>query len=93
MVDCPLGSLILAAGVIAVTDNHDKDSRIDRVFAAQQQTALELRGSTAKERIEQLNGNLRILSSETGSRIEATVPLSHMLPPETGDARSRKASA
>ena len=46
-----------------------------------------------QERIEQLNGTLRVLSSETGSRIEATVPLSHMLPPETGDSRSRKASA
>ncbi|MEO3417337.1 cache domain-containing protein [Roseovarius sp. CAU 1744] len=35
-----------------------------------------------QERIEQLDGNLRILSSRTGTVIEATVPLSHLLPPE-----------
>lgn len=35
-----------------------------------------------QERIEQLDGTLRILSSRTGTVIEAQVPLTHMLPPE-----------
>jgi len=40
-----------------------------------------------------LEGSLRILSSKTGTVIEAQVPLSHMLPPEQtatlpGDASS-----
>jgi len=43
-----------------------------------------------QERIEQLDGTLRILSSKSGTVIEANVPLSHMLPPQ--DQRS-KASA
>ncbi len=33
------------------------------------------------ERIEQLDGSFRILSSNTGTVIEAQVPLTHMLPP------------
>lgn len=33
------------------------------------------------ERMERLDGTLRILSSKTGTVIEATVPLTHMLPP------------
>ncbi|MFN3936665.1 MAG: cache domain-containing protein [Gemmobacter sp.] len=39
------------------------------------------------ERIEQLDGTLRILSSRNGTVIEATVPLSHMLAP-SGEARA-----
>ncbi len=35
-----------------------------------------------QERIEQIGGTLRVLSSRSGLAIEATVPLSHMLPPE-----------
>ena len=35
-----------------------------------------------QERIEQLDGRLRILSSKSGTVIEASVPLSHLLPPE-----------
>ncbi|MEL7013008.1 MAG: cache domain-containing protein [Pseudomonadota bacterium] len=35
-----------------------------------------------QERIEQLDGHLRLLSSQTGTVIEATVPLSHLLPPD-----------
>lgn len=35
-----------------------------------------------QERIDQLDGTLRILSSTSGTVIEAQVPLSHMLPPE-----------
>ncbi len=46
-----------------------------------------------QERIEQLDGNLRILSSKTGTVIEATVPLSHLLPPETSIEPESKASA
>jgi two-component system NarL family sensor kinase len=40
-----------------------------------------------QERVEQLDGSLRILSPKgaTGTIIEATVPLSHMLTPETKD--------
>ena len=34
------------------------------------------------ERIEQLDGTIQISSSDAGTTIEATVPLSHMLPPE-----------
>ncbi|MFD0978449.1 cache domain-containing protein [Tropicimonas aquimaris] len=37
-----------------------------------------------QERVERLDGTLRILSSRTGTVIEAQVPLSHMLPPESG---------
>lgn len=36
-----------------------------------------------QERIDQLNGTLRVLSSATGTTIEASVPLSHMLPPQS----------
>ncbi len=43
------------------------------------------------ERMEQLNGSLRVLSSRTGTVIEAQVPLSHMLQP-AGQA-SKKDSA
>ena len=46
-----------------------------------------------QERIEQLEGNLRILSSKSGTVIEATVPLSHLLPPEQSTAPETKASA
>jgi len=35
-----------------------------------------------QERMEQLDGTLRILSSRNGTMIEARVPLTHMLPPE-----------
>lgn len=38
------------------------------------------------ERMERLDGTLRILSTKTGTLIEAQVPLSHMLPP-TGSAK------
>lgn len=35
-----------------------------------------------QERMDQLRGTLRVLSSEDGTVIEASVPLSHMLPPD-----------
>ncbi|MCO6382226.1 cache domain-containing protein [Oceanicola sp. 502str15] len=41
------------------------------------------------ERIEQLDGTLRVMSSRSGTLIEAEIPLSHMLPPEN----AQKASA
>ncbi|MCV2873155.1 cache domain-containing protein [Defluviimonas sp. WL0050] len=44
------------------------------------------------ERMEQLNGSLRVLSSRTGTVIEAQVPLSHMLQP-AGQASKKKDSA
>jgi two-component system NarL family sensor kinase len=43
------------------------------------------------ERIEHLDGTLRILSSKSGTTIEAQVPLSHMLP--AGTPMGRKESA
>lgn len=46
-----------------------------------------------QERIEQLDGTLRILSSKSGTVIEATVPLSHLLPPQEGTETETKASA
>jgi two-component system NarL family sensor kinase len=38
-----------------------------------------------QERIEQLSGTLRLLSSGNGTVIEASVPLSQMLPPEPAE--------
>ncbi|MBO9402032.1 cache domain-containing protein [Shimia sp. R9_1] len=47
-----------------------------------------------QERVEQLEGTLRIFSSRTGTVIVAEVPLSHILPPESeGTDNSRKARA
>lgn len=42
-----------------------------------------------QERIERLGGSLRILSSRDGTAIEAQVPLTHMLPPESGSDGQR----
>ncbi|WP_116131828.1 cache domain-containing protein [Tropicimonas sp. IMCC34043] len=49
-----------------------------------------------QERIDRLDGSLRIQSSRSGTMIEAQVPLSHLLPPETeaphgGDTERRLA--
>lgn len=46
-----------------------------------------------QERMDQLGGTLRVLSSRDGTAIEATVPLTHLLPPETGAASKTKARA
>ena len=46
-----------------------------------------------QERIEQLGGTLRILSSKSGTLIEATVPLTHMLTPQDTSHPETKASA
>ncbi len=40
-----------------------------------------------QERMDQVQGTLRVLSSEEGTVIEASVPLSHMLSPEAGQSR------
>lgn len=46
-----------------------------------------------QERIEQLNGTLRILSSKSGTVIEAEVPLAQVLNADAGDETiERKAS-
>lgn len=46
-----------------------------------------------QERMEQLDGTLRIVSSETGTVIEASVPLSHLLPPQERSDTDTRASA
>lgn len=46
-----------------------------------------------QERVEQLDGTLRIFSSRSGTIIVAEVPLSHILPPEDLSPDKRKASA
>ena len=47
-----------------------------------------------QERIEQLDGTLRILSSKPDTVIEATVPLTHLLPPQERQiTKAKKASA
>ena len=46
-----------------------------------------------QERIEQLDGTLRILSSRSGTIIEAQVPLSHLLPPQSRNSQDTRASA
>ncbi|MRU16879.1 histidine kinase [Roseovarius sp. A21] len=46
-----------------------------------------------QERIEQLDGSLRILSTKSGTVIEATVPLTHMLTPQDTPLPDTKASA
>jgi two-component system NarL family sensor kinase len=46
-----------------------------------------------QERIEQLDGTLRILSTKSGTVIEATVPLTHMLTPQDTPLPDTKASA
>lgn len=45
-----------------------------------------------QERMDQLGGTLRVLSSREGTAIEAEIPLSHLLPPE-GSTPSARASA
>ncbi|WP_020038751.1 cache domain-containing protein [Salipiger mucosus] len=46
-----------------------------------------------QERMEQLGGTLRILSSRAGTVIEAQIPLSHLLPPERRGEPISKAQA
>ncbi|WP_417741696.1 cache domain-containing protein [Salipiger sp.] len=46
-----------------------------------------------QERMDQLGGTLRVLSSRSGTVIEAQIPLSHLLPPEDGAANPPRARA
>lgn len=46
-----------------------------------------------QERMEQLGGTLRVLSSKSGTVIEAQVPLTHMLPPQNDSDTRRRRSA
>ncbi|MFZ7090626.1 cache domain-containing protein [Primorskyibacter sp. 2E233] len=46
-----------------------------------------------QERMDQLGGTLRVLSSKTGTVIEAQVPLTHLLPPEEGKPIKTKVQA
>ena len=49
-----------------------------------------------QERIEQLDGTLRILTSrgaQTGTIIEVSLPLSHLLPPQEDATQKRKVSS
>ncbi|NVO23675.1 cache domain-containing protein [Donghicola mangrovi] len=42
-----------------------------------------------QERVEQLEGSISIQSSRAGTRITASVPLTHLLPPETGSTSGK----
>ncbi|WP_417725062.1 cache domain-containing protein [Salipiger sp.] len=46
-----------------------------------------------QERMDQLGGALRILSSRSGTVIEAQIPLTHLLPPEPGGDQTPKVRA
>lgn len=69
----------------------DDGCGIDHAQSTMPTTGLGLRNM--QERIEQLDGKLRILSSKTGTVIEATVPLTHMLTPQDTTTPETKASA
>jgi two-component system NarL family sensor kinase len=69
----------------------DDGCGIDHAQSAMPASGLGLRNM--QERIEQLDGTLRILSSKTGTVIEATVPLTHMLTPQDTTTPETKASA
>lgn len=45
-----------------------------------------------QERVEQLEGSLNIQSAKTGTRISVTVPLTHLLPPESSSTSASKKS-
>ena len=67
-----------AGAVLRIEDN-------GRGMPATRNDGLGLRNMA--ERVERLDGTLRILSSRTGTLIEAQVPLTHMLPP-TGTTKA-----
>ncbi|MGX0975463.1 two-component system NarL family sensor kinase [Roseovarius sp. MBR-51] len=46
-----------------------------------------------QERVEQLDGTLAVISTKTGTAIEATVPLTHLLPPQERPNPKEKARA
>ncbi|MBY6047159.1 cache domain-containing protein [Vannielia litorea] len=65
----------------------DDGNGIGEVTSSPESAGMGLRNMA--ERIEHLGGTLRVMSSSSGTVIEAQVPLSHMLPPE--DAREASA--
>lgn len=69
----------------------DNGCGLDQTRTAAQGSGLGLRNM--QERMEQLDGSLRILSSRTGTVIEATVPLSHLLQPQERSDTDTRASA
>lgn len=58
----------------------DNGCGLEQAGAGRSAAGLGLRNM--QERIDQLDGTLRILSSKTGTVIEASVPLTHLLPPQ-----------
>ncbi len=57
---------------------------------ARQSSGLGLRNM--QERIEQLGGTLRVLASDSGTVIEAQVPLTHMLSPQKSNAQTKESA-
>ena len=64
-------------GTLEIIDN---GAGFNKNGDARLQTGLGLRNM--QERIDQLDGQLHVKSSDKGTQIKATVPLSHILPPE-----------
>jgi two-component system NarL family sensor kinase len=61
---------------------------------ARRKTAQGLGLRNMQERMDQLNGSLRLRSKRGGGTvIEVSVPFSHMLPPESANTRSQKMAA
>lgn len=69
----------------------DNGRGIDPETTSQPDSGIGLRNM--QERVEQLDGNLRISSNRSGTTIVAEVPLSHMLQPQNQSPDNRKASA
>jgi two-component system NarL family sensor kinase len=65
----------------------DNGQGIDHTISNRPGHGLGLRNM--QERMEQLGGSLRIMSSRDGTIIEAELPLSHLLPPETTDTSQK----
>ncbi|SLN16587.1 Signal transduction histidine-protein kinase/phosphatase DegS [Roseovarius albus] len=70
---------------------HDNGIGFDNEAPTAPSSGLGLRNM--QERLEQLNGTLTIRSGPKGTEIEATVPLSHMLPPEKSSSDQKRTAA
>jgi two-component system NarL family sensor kinase len=78
-----------SGGVLRITDN---GKGIDMSSSARSKSGgLGLRNMA--ERIEQLDGTLRIFATGSGTVVEAQVPLSHMLKPDRSEAQKNRESA
>ncbi|MEM8980793.1 MAG: cache domain-containing protein [Pseudomonadota bacterium] len=77
-----------SGATLRITDN---GIGMDRSSRETDRRGLGLRNMA--ERVEQLEGTLRIFSSKTGTTIEAQVPLTHMLAPESPAAPLKKDTA